>query len=84
MSSSLLDWDCVLPKERPGLSSIQMFNYLQGKGHPRSQNDLFPSALVGVCGPSSWSLVFQKTDSFYINLNSVYFGILYAFAVCGC
>lgn len=84
MSSSLLDWDCILPKERLGLSSTRMFNCLQGKGHPRSQNDLFPPALVGVCGPSSLSLGFQKTSSFYINLGSVYFGILYVFAVCGC
>lgn len=51
MSSSLLDWDWTFSKERPGLSSTQMFNYLQGKGHPRSQDDLFPSAVVGVCGP---------------------------------
>jgi len=73
MGSALLDWDRTLSKERPGLSSTQMFNYLQGKGHPRSQDDLFPSAVVGVCGPSSLSLGFQKTGSFYIDLVSVYF-----------
>lgn len=63
---SSLDWDCVLPKERLGLSAAQMFNYLQGKSHSRSQDDLFPPAVVGVCGPSSLPLGFQKTSSFYI------------------
>lgn len=73
MSSSSLDWDWTFSKERPGLSSTQMFNYLQGKGHPRSQDDLFPSAAVGVCGLSNLSLGFQKANSFDINLGFIYF-----------
>lgn len=73
MASSLLDWDCTLSKERPGLSSTQMFNYLQGKGQPRSQDDLFPPAVVGVRGPFSLPLGFQKTGLFCVNLGSVYF-----------
>lgn len=36
--------------QRPGLSSTPMFNYLQGKGHPRSQYDLFSPC----CGWSVW------------------------------
>lgn len=79
MSSSLLDWDWTFSKERPGLSSTQMFNYLQGKGHPRSQDDLFPSAVVGVCGPSSLSLGFWKANSFDINL-----GFIFVHIVCIC
>lgn len=73
VGASLLGWDCTLSKKRPGLSSTAMFNYLQGKGHPRSQDDLFPPPVVGVCGPSSLPLGFQKTGSFYINLGSLCF-----------